>query len=187
MKKFFTLTTVALASVFGAQAGDGFIGGRLGFEHNETKEEQTNQFTILPELGYNFNSQWAIGTTIGYQYTHICGADTDVHMFEFNPYARFTYFRTSNNLVQLFVDGGAGIGLGSVDHGDDDSHTSVTWNVGLRPGVAFNLTDKFSVVAHLGFLGYEGANNAAFSVGYPRKGGFNFDTNKLTLGLYFNF
>ena len=54
MKKFFTLTTVALASVFGAQAGDGFIGGRLGFEHNETKEEQTNQFTILPELGYNF-------------------------------------------------------------------------------------------------------------------------------------
>lgn len=108
-------------------------------------------------------------------------------MFEFNPYARFTYFRTSNNLVQLFIDGGVGVGLGSVDYGDDDSDTAVTWNVGFRPGVAFNFTDKFSVVAHVGFLGYQGANNAAFDAGYPRKGGISFDTRDLTLGFYYNF
>lgn len=188
MKKFFTLATVALASVFGAQAGDGYIGGSLGFVHEETTERQTNQLTILPELGYNFNSQWAIGTTIGYQYTHLCGRDTDAHIFKFNPYARFTYFRTGNNLVQLFVDGGAGIGIGSVSVGDNDSDTAVTWNVGFRPGVAFNLTEKFSIVAHVGFLGYQGANNTAFNTGlYPRKGGFSVDTNDLTLGFYFNF
>lgn len=188
MKKILTLALVAVASVFGASAGDGYVGGSIGFMHNETKSSQTNEFTILPEIGYNFNSQWAIGTTIGYDYTHWCGSDESLHLFEFNPYARFTYFRTSNNLVQLFVDGGAGIGLGSYDYGDDrDSHTAVTWNIGFRPGVAFNFTDKFSVVAHVGFLGYQGANNAAFDAGMPRKGGISFDTRDLTLGFYFNF
>ena len=193
MKKFLTLAVVAVASAFGASAGDGYIGGAIGFMHNEgynatfDANATTNQFTILPEFGYNFNSQWAIGTTIGYDYTHFCGWDTDVHMFEFNPYARFTYFRTSNNLVQLFIDGGVVVGLGSVDYGDDDSDTAVTWNVGFRPGVAFNFTDKFSVVAHVGFLGYQGANNAAFDAGYPRKGGISFDTRDLTLGFYYNF
>ena len=188
MKKFFTLAVVAIASVFGASAGDGYIGGSLGFMHNETNTQQTNQFFILPELGYNFNSQWAIGTTIGYDYTHYCGRDTDLHMFEFNPYARWSYFRTDNNLVQLFIDGGAGIGLGSYDYGDDrDTHTAVTWNVGLRPGVAFNFTNNFSVVAHVGFVGYKGANNAAFDGGKPRQGGVFVDGNDLTLGFYYSF
>ncbi len=193
MKKILTLALVAVASVFGASAGDGYVGGAIGFTHSEgynsalDANATINEFTILPEIGYNFNSRWAIGTTIGYDYAHFCGWDMDVHMFEFNPYARFTYFRTSNNLVQLFVDGGAGIGIGCVDYGDDDSDTAVTWNIGFRPGVAFNFTDKFSVVAHVGFLGYQGANNAAFNVGNPRKGGISFDTRDLTLGFYFNF
>lgn len=189
MKKILTLAVIAMASVFGANAGDGYIGGSLGFMHNEKKgQAQTNEFNILPEIGYNFNSQWAIGTTIGYDYTHWCGTDTSLHMFEFNPYARFSYFRSSNNLVQLFVDGGAGIGVGSYDYGDNrDSSTAVTWNVGFRPGVAFNITDSFSVVAHVGFLGYKGANHPAFEGGKPRQGGVMFDTRDLTLGFYFNF
>ncbi len=185
MKKILTLAVVALASVFGANAEGVYVGG--SFQHNDQEGVMTNEFTILPEIGYNFNSRWAIGTTIGYDYTHWCGRETSLHLFEFNPYARFTYFRTSNNLVQLFVDGGAGIGLGSFDYGDDDSDTAVTWNVGFRPGVAFNFTDKFSVVAHIGFLGYQGANNAAYDAGMPRKGGISFDTRDLTLGFYFNF
>lgn len=193
MKKILTLAVIAMASVFGANAGDGYIGGSLGFMHSSERNDAgykvtTNEFNILPEIGYNLNSQWAIGTTIGYDYTHWCGADMSLHMFEFNPYARFSYFRSSNNLVQLFVDGGAGIGLGSFDYGDDrDTHTAVTWNVGFRPGVAFNFTDSFSVVAHIGFLGYKGANNAAFDAGQPRQGGIMFDTRDLTLGFYFNF
>ena len=168
MKKFFTLAVIAIASVFGASAGDGYIGGSIGFMHNEKKgEPATNNFTILPEIGYNFNKTWAVGTTIGYDYTHYNGMDANLHMFEFNPYARFTFFRTSNNLVQLYVDGGAGIGVGSFDQKGYDSHTAVTWNVG--------------------FLGYKGANNAAFDGGKERKGGFFLDGNDLTLGFYYSF
>ncbi|MDE7180825.1 MAG: porin family protein [Muribaculaceae bacterium] len=188
MKKFFTLAVIAVASVFGASAGDGYIGGSIGFMHNEENDSPaTNQFTILPEIGYNFNKTWAVGTTIGYTYTHFNGYDANLHLFEFNPYARWSFFRSSNNLVQLFVDGGAGIGLGSFDVDGDDSHTAVTWNIGLRPGVAFNVTKNFSVVAHVGFLGYKGANNAAFDGGEPRQGGVFLNGNDLTLGFYYNF
>lgn len=188
MKKFFTLAVVAIASVFGASAGDGYIGGSVGFMHSEEKGTGTNEFTILPELGYNLNSKWAIGTTIGYQYKHWTGTDTSLNMFEFSPYARYSYYRSSNNAVQLFVDGGAGIGLGSFDYGKgQDSHTAVTWNVGFRPGVSFNVTDNFSVVAHVGFLGYKGANNAAYDGGEKRQGGFFLNGNDLTLGFYLNF
>lgn len=188
MKKLFTLAVVAIASVFGASAGNGYVGGSFGFMHEQTKAGSTNSFNILPEIGYNLNNRWAVGTTIGYDYTHYNGADTDLHLFEFSPYARYTFFRTGNNLVQLFVDGGAGIGLGSYDYGKGhDSHTAVTWNIGVRPGVAFNFTDRFSVVAHVGFLGYKGANNAAFDGGKVRQGGFFLNGNDLTLGFYYNF
>lgn len=197
MKKVIAIAAIAAATVCGtAAAGNGYIGGSIGFMHesgnvslfNESVRATTNSFTILPELGYNFNNRWAIGTTIGYEYKHFNGFDTDSHMFEFNPYARFTFFRTSNNLVQLFVDGGAGIGLGSIDYGDDyDAKTGVIWNVGFRPGVAFNFTDSFSMVAHLGFIGYEGANRRAYNAGYNRKGGIMLDGNNVTLGFYYNF
>lgn len=190
MKKFFAIAALTVASAFGmvAQAGNGFIGGSIGFEHNEEKgKAATNEFRILPEIGYNFNNTWAIGTTIGYDYKHFCGAKTDSHVFEFSPYVRWSYFRTSNNLVQLFVDGGAGIGAGWVDYDGDSSSTSVIWNVGFKPGVAFNFTESFSLVAKLGYLGYKGANNAAFKAGYNRNGGLMLDGSDITLGFYYNF
>lgn len=188
MKKLFTLAIVAVASVFGASAGNGYVGGSIGFMHEETKAGATNNFNILPELGYNINNNWAVGTTIGYDYTHFNGKSTELHLFEFNPYARYSFYRSGNNLVQLFVDGGAGIGLGKYDYGKhDDGHTAVTWNVGFRPGVAFNVTNNFSIVAHVGFLGYKGANNAAFDGGKARKGGVFLNGNDLTLGFYYNF
>lgn len=189
MKKIFAIAALAIAAVCGnAQAGDGYIGGSLGFMHNESYNGgTTNSFTILPEIGYNFNNRWAIGTTIGYEYTHLNGAKVNTHMFEFNPYARFTFFRTDNNLVQLFVDGGAGVGVGSVDIDGNNSETGVIWNVGFRPGVALNFSDSFSMVAHLGMLGYEGANRNAYNAGYNRRGGIMLDGNNVTLGFYYSF
>ena len=187
MKKLFTVLAVAVAAVFSANAEDFYVGGSLGFEHNAKRGEyQTNTFNIMPEIGYNINDHWAVGTTIGYEYRHTCGYDINMNMFNFSPYARFTYFRTNNSLVQLFIDGGAGIGLGW-ESSDGDGHTAVTWNVGLTPGVAFNITNKFAIVAHLGFIGYKGANNAAYNGGAERRGGFFVNGTDLNLGFYYKF
>lgn len=187
MKKILTSTLLAVASVFAANAGNGFIGGNVGFVHEQTSEYQTNRFTFMPEIGYSFNERWAIGTTIGYDYTHYCGWKTNVHMFDFNPYGRYTYYKSSNGFCSLFIDGTVGIGLGTVDYDGDDSDTAVTWQVGLRPGLALHFSEKFSLVTHIGFLGYKGANNTALDAGYKRIGGISYDYNDLTFGFYYTF
>lgn len=200
MKKILSIALVAIAAIgcaVSANAEKWYVGGSIGFWHESgnrgsyepltASNADTNQFSIMPELGYNFNNRWAVGGTIGYMYKHWCGLDQDYNVFKLNPYARFTYFRTSNNLVQLFIDGQVGIGLGAVDRKHQDTHTAVTYNIGLRPGIAINLTNRFSIVAHLGFVGYNGANNAAKDAGEKCSGGVNFDSNNLTLGFYYNF
>lgn len=192
MKKILTLAVVAIAAVCGSAKADGlYLGGNVAFMHEHNDEFSYNQLTVLPEVGYNFNDKWAVGGTVGYDYLHICNAKVDYNMFEFNPYARFTYFRTDNNLLQLFIDGGAGFGTGRASyHNDyiDDSDTAVIWNVGFRPGIAINVTDKISIVSHIGFLGYQGANNTALESGlFVRKGGFSLDSKDVTFGFYYNF
>ena len=187
MKKILALAVVALASVC-ASAQNFYVGGQAGFWHESNSSKVTNTLTILPEVGYNLNDSWAIGTTLGYEYNHLCGAGISGHIFQFNPYARWTFFKSSNNLVNLFVDGGAGVGAGWTHYsGGDDSKTACVWNIGLKPGVALNLTDRFSVVAHLGLLGYEGANDAAKSAGYKDQGGLLLNGNNIKLGFYYHF
>lgn len=189
MKKFLAIAVAAIATVFSASADNWYAGGNIGFWHEsgEGKELSTNEFFIQPEVGYNINSQWAVGLGIGYDLKGFCNAKTTDHFFNFDPYARFSYFRTSNNLVQLFVDGTVGFGAGVRNHDGDSSDTALKWHVGFRPGVAFNVTDRFSIVAHLGFLGYNGANDEAKAMGYRNEGGLKFTTNDLKLGFYFNF
>lgn len=190
MKKIYALAIAAIAAIGGsAQAADGlYVGGNVGFWHESGNgnEASTNEFSIIPEIGYNLNSKWAVGTTIGIDHKHWCGAEKSNTMFEFYPYSRYTFYRSSANKVQLFCDGTVGIGVGTTSQYGVDN-TAVTWGIGLKPGVAFNVTEHFSVVAHVGFFGYEGANKHAKAAGYHDQGGLKFDTNNLQLGFYYNF
>lgn len=187
MKKIFAILTLAIASICGsASAENWYAGGSLGFWHSS--KEGTNQLVIMPELGYNFNSSWAFGSKIGYDYTNYFRLHKTWNgLFKIEPYARWTYFRTDNNLVQLFVDGGFGLGIGSSNSGGHSADTALSYNIGLRPGVAFNFTKRFSVVARLGFLGYKGCNDALYDAGGERAGGFGFSTEDIMLGFYYNF
>lgn len=195
MKKFLALAVIAIASIgaFGASAQDSniYAGGSIGYwhdSHDSNTGTSTNQLTILPEVGYNFNPKWAVGVQLGYDYTHLCGQSISTNLFQFNPYLRYTYFRSSNNMVSLFIDGAVGVGAGWTHYGDDDdSKTAVTWNIGFRPGISVNLTENFSLVAHVGMIGYRGANNAAQEAGYSNKGGVMLNGNDLTFGFYYNF
>lgn len=186
MKKIFAMAVLALSALC-AQAGDFYVGGQAGFWHESDNESSTNQLSILPEVGYNFSENWAVGSTLGYEYTHLCGTGVSSHIFAFRPYLRWTYLRA--NKVSLFLDGTAGIGAGwtHYGHGIDDSKTAVTWNVGIRPGVALSLTDHFSLVAHVGMLGYEGTNDAAKAAGYKDQGGLLLNGNNLSFGFYYTF
>lgn len=178
MKKFLVMAFMAVMAL-GASA-QVYLGGSIGYAHKtidvedegETFEVKSDAFTIAPEIGYNLSEKWAVGA--GLEYTWLKDA---YNHFSIHPYARYTYFRTDNNLVQLFVDGGFNIGYMKPDGGDSEC----TWGIGFEPGIALNLTEKFSLVAHVGFLGYKDEKAAGKTYG------LNLDGNDLSFGFYYNF
>lgn len=169
MKKFLVMAVVAIMSV--TASAQVYLGGSLSFKHDN--DVKTDVFTIAPEIGYNLNDAWAIGAEINYTWFK------DVtNNFTINPYARYTYFKAS--LVSLFVDGGFELGISAPKEGD----SSTVWGIGFKPGVALNLTEKFSLVAHLGFVGYRDGVKWGEDSGKV----FGVDLhNSLSFGFYYNF
>lgn len=184
MKKILVLAVVALMSL-SAMAEDLFVGGSLSFWRNDTDKETT--ISILPEIGYELDSKWTLGTTIGYAHTEKGEDDDKVigNIFQIAPYARYTYFTAGK--VALFVDGGFGIYTGKSRFHGESGDAATAWNIGFRPGVAFHLNEKFTVLAHMGFLGYEGANSHAESIGYKKAFGLRFSGDALSLGIHYHF
>ena len=185
MKKILmTIVAVFAAMNMSAQL---YLGGSFAFQAWESQklvgDKSETVFKLLPEIGYNLNDEWAIGTVIGYQSNKFSGIEYDrfgapsESAFTFNPYVRYTFAKLGK--VNLFVDGGV----------DFTTASDYDWNsvgIGLKPGLAVNLTDKLSFVSHVGFLGWEqfnpdGDDNNISEFGIDLSGA------NLTFGLYFSF
>ena len=182
MKKIMmTLVAVCAAATMNAQY---YVGGSLsvnawsGQQNSSVGDKSETTFAILPEVGYNLNDEWAVGTVIGYvsnKWTGVNGISESA--FTFNPYARYTYLKAGK--VSLFVDGGV----------DFTTASKADWNelaIGLKPGLAVSLTDNISFVSHLGFIGYD-VYNPDGDDNNISKFGLDLSGNNLTFGLYFNF
>lgn len=198
MKK---IILVALMAVLGVAANAKYYaGGSLGFWHEGEKGDATTTVAILPEVGMQFTEKIDLGAIVGYQYNH-GNSDMgkyDGNVFQIFPYARYNFFTTG--IVTVFCDGKAGFGIGATKYKTiadydpagaplyrDRTKTACLWEVGLNPGIAVKLNDHFSVVAHVGFVGYKGANHGARDAGYKEKWGLSLSGNDLTFGLYYNF
>lgn len=180
MKKLFSLIAVAFVAMsVNAQV---YVGGSLGINawssQKNAGDRSETTFSILPEVGYNLNDEWAVGTVIGYvsdKWTGVNGISESA--FTFNPYARYTYLKAGK--VSLFVDGGV----------DFTTASKADWNelaIGLKPGLAVSLSDNISFVSHLGFIGYD-VYNPDGDDNNTSKFGLDLNGNNLTFGLYFNF
>ncbi|MCM1021470.1 MAG: porin family protein [Muribaculum sp.] len=179
MKKILTLAIVLIATLT-ASAEGWYAGGNVGFNRNTT--DNKTGVIIMPEVGYNFTERAAIGATLGYEHQYNDGLKLD--LVKISPYLRYTYAKIG--MVDLFIDGGVDVGIGhSKAYGDGGC--AVVWGIGLKPGVAFNINEKFSLVAHIGYLGYQGANKKARNVGEPNSFGFGLDGNDISLGFYYKF
>ena len=180
MKKLFSLIAVAFVAMsVNAQV---YVGGSLGIDawssQKNAGDRSETTFTILPEVGYNLNDEWAVGTVIGYVSDKWVGVNgISESAFTFNPYARYTYLKAGK--VSLFVDGGV----------DFTTASKADWNdlaIGLKPGLAVSLSDNISFVSHLGFIGYDVLNPDGDD-NNTSKFGLDLNGNNLTFGLYFNF
>lgn len=177
MKKILVVAVMAIMSL-GAFAQSWYAGGSFGFWRN-AGDNETN-FEILPEVGYNLKDNVAVGATVGFGYDYKAGFS--LSQFKVAPYLRYSFFKTGG--LSLFVDGGVDLGIGSSKVDGHSSDAAVTYGIGFKPGISYALTNNFSLVAHLGFFGYEGGNKASHR---PDQGGLKIDGNDLSFGFYYNF
>lgn len=179
MKKFLLLATMAVMTL-GASAQNWYAGGQLTFGRTTDSASgvKSTQVTVLPEIGYNISDNFAVGSVLGVSYRKAGGEEKTI--FKVNPYARYTYLQTGN--LRLFMDGGVDLGIGRA-HGS----TAVEYGIGIRPGISYNLTDNFSLVAHMGFLGYQSGNRPAKNNGANENWGLNLNSNNIMFGFYYNF
>ena len=128
---------------------------------------------VAPEIGYNINSQWTIASGLKYQFTQIDDAilgKTTVNRFIVSPYVRYVG-GTIGHKFSLFLD----------LVGDVDLLSPQMWEAGLKPGIAWQATEKFTAAFRFGFLGYDHF--------FERGKGIFMDCSLETgsIGIYYNF
>ena len=147
MKKLVLLLAIVFAGVMSANAqvwvGLNNIGAQV--EKNHTA------FSIAPEIGYNFNSQWtlAIGANYGFDQTSV-DVLGNVTKFTTNtlylePYLRYTG-GTIGKKFFLFADLCGDFGL---------LDAKGAYAVTLQPGIAWAATDKFTAAFRFAKIGYD--------------------------------
>lgn len=89
MKKIVLSIIVALIAITAnAQV---YVGGTFGVGSDKVETEGTEvkntTFKILPEVGYELNEDWSVGTVVGYEYNK--SGDVKTNTFTIAPYARY--------------------------------------------------------------------------------------------------
>ncbi len=182
MKKLFMIAALAVSTL--AASAQVYLGGSLGFESVKPVKgaDASSTFSFKPEVGYNFDENWAVGIQLGFTTSN---ADEDgykykdftANVFSIAPYVRYTFAKTG--IASFFVDGGFGF---DIYGGDAEGNV---FGIGVRPGVSFAVSDKVSVVSKLGYLGYKKYND---DLGGGSAFGLNTDNNtNLELGVFYNF
>lgn len=200
MKKIMmTLAAVAVAATMNAQM---YIGGtfNLGFENKLTDVDGNDAtgmaFQIKPEIGFGLDEKSSVGFVIGFGMTNntnekmlegaaaLIGKDVKTDktaiQFEIAPYYRYKFLQFDK--IDIFVDAQVGFIYTKLDEWNN-----TTFNIGVRPGVAYNVNDKFSFVAKFGqglfFQSSKDKDSDAKS-----KFGLNANTlAPLEIGAYYNF
>lgn len=161
-----------------------WVGGSLGFWNNGDAEGSSikTSFSIAPEVGYDLSEDWSIAIGLSYGLKKPDQGE-DLSAITVTPYARYNLIKAGN--FKFFLDGA--FDFGSIDNGE--SYTA--WGIGIKPGVAYSLNEKFSLVGHVGFLGYQAADDKISSKDWQELGiqkgfGFAFDNN-ISFGVYYAF
>lgn len=174
MKKFFMIAVMAVAAL--SASAQVYVGGNIGFSSDKANSDAkaTNKFTIAPEAGYTFSDKMAAGIQLGFTTEKHGDADA-MNTFQVAPYARYTFCKSG--AVDLFVDGGIIFEAYGSDSGS-------SFGVGLRPGIAFNASEKVAIIAKTGYLGYQFANKDA---GEWSKFAIGLDNAAVSFGVFYKF
>ena len=179
MKKIMmTLAAVCVAATMNAQT---WAGGELGFtgKHINGAENSNTTFSIKPEIGYNLDDNLAVAVALGYTHTNPASGSNS-NAFSINPYLRYTFVKAGN--FSAFFDGGLDY---TTTHTQGADKNSNSFGVSVVPGLAYAVSDKVTLVSHLGdglyfkHYWYEGVSRSSSY-------GLNL-FNAISFGAYYNF
>ena len=126
-------------------------------------------FIIAPEVGYHLNQKFTVAASIGFHSYSYDGLP-DASGFVLNPYIRYNAFK--KGVLFGYVDGGAEFGIGDFEG----------VQVGLKPGIAVAITNRFVVALQYGFIGYSDGKGAGPNI---RSKGVGIDLSGYQSGLAF--
>lgn len=168
MKKFLLIAVMAVLGAVSAQA-QVRLGGEVSVWYNSDAENTS--YTFMPEIGYKLNNKWEVGTHIGFS----GNSDQEGLNFKLAPFARYTFLRAG--MFSMFGEGGFTVAT--------QKHHDTAFNIGLRPGIDVELSEHWSLEAHLGFLGFAADKSGIIS---EQGSGFGFDFKSGTsFGLIYQF
>jgi hypothetical protein len=172
MKKLILSATLIMVAWIGmdAQAYKWWAGGRTNFWTNDN----VTSFGIAPEVGYHLSPKLTLAASLGFQAENrkcFCNKKK-TNGFLLNPYMRYTAFKSG--IVLGFVDGGFELGLGDIDG----------FQIGLKPGIAVLLTDRFTAATQFGFIGYNDGKGIA---GRSKGVGFDLSGYCTTIAFFYSF
>lgn len=165
MKKFFMIAAMAVATV--AANAQVWVGGNLNYQTSKANVEvagvstdkTSSSFSIAPEVGYDLDDNWSVAIALGYSYdpnhtinyngNSVNGAS---NMFTINPYVRYKFVKAGD--FTFFVDGGLNYATRHMNGTSDAMDNMKYVGVGFRPGIAYAISPKVGLVAHVGELGY---------------------------------
>lgn len=168
MKKFLLIAVLAVLGAVSAKA-QVRLGGEVSVWYNNDTENTS--YAFMPEIGYKLNDRWEVGTEIGFTgHSNQSGLN-----FKMAPFARYTFLRAG--MFSMFGEGGFAVAT--------SKHRDTAFNIGLRPGIDVELSEHWSLEAHLGFLGF--ATNKDGIAGM-QESGFGFDfANGTSFALIYQF
>lgn len=165
MKKVFLTLALVLTTV--VASAQWYVGGGLSVGYEKHEDLKTTTFNINPEVGYKINDNLAVGATLGFDWFKLSEGDA-LKTLSVEAYARYTFLRSGD--FSIFADGAVGY------EKEDDAKA---YTVGIKPGVAYNINEKWTVAAHLGKLGY---------TKYDETSKFGIELgDALSFGVYYNF
>ena len=150
-----TLAAVAVAATMNAQV---WVGGEVGFTSDHQNGVGTeNVFTIKPEIGYSLDEKFDVALAIGYTHSsdkinkNLGGGKFYANAFEINPYVRYKFVKAGNFFA--FIDGGISYATTHYSgryQGEKASKNENAFGVSIVPGIAYSVSDKVTLVSHLG-------------------------------------
>jgi opacity protein-like surface antigen len=215
MKKLFLVSCLALfAAVANAQiyAGGSFGYTKTTFDDGDQSESSTS-YKFIPEVGFHFDDNLAIGATFGYTkgyagmgsiafndlkntFTTIASTaidaasatgDVDIKSISISPYLRYRLLK--QGMISIYAD--AFFGYNSVDIDASVSGVSVDdkftiIEVGLRPVISVALSNNVSLNAKLGMIGYQSGKAKDMDSKIDHIG-LDIDSNNITFGAVYAF